>query len=257
MNGMTKRTGDDKASQASTLTLVDDIIVADFPYDSDLVAEIKCVPSAKWDKVAKVWRTPLTSLRQMRDFAIKYDFIISNEILAFDIPDHKNPGDGLSIRGKYVYLSFKYDPVMVRSVKQIEGITWDSKTKAWKAPMTAIETVVKWATTFKVDVPNDVRAEAERVSATQSERRSASREVDAEIDIPGLQGTLLPYQRAGVAYASTVKRTFIADEMGLGKTLQAIATLENLHLQREDGEASPAYPAVVVCPTTLVLNWKN
>ena len=256
MCGMTKY-DEPKGEVASTLSLVDDIVIAEFPYNSDLVAEIKCIPSARWDKVAKVWRAPMVSIRQMRDFAIKYDFVISNEILAFDIPDHKNPGDGLSIRGKYVYLSFKYDPVMVRSVKQIEGITWDSKTKAWKAPMTAIETVVKWATTFKQNVPDEVRAEAERISASQSERRSASREVDAEIDIPGLHGTLLPYQRAGVAYASAVKRTFIADEMGLGKTLQAIATLENLHLQREDGEASPAYPAVVVCPTTLVLNWKN
>ena len=164
-----------KGEVASTLSLVDDIVVAEFPYNSDLVAEIKCIPSARWDKVAKVWRAPMVSIRQMRDFAIKYDFVISNEILAFDIPDHKNPGDGLSIRGKYVYLSFKYDPVMVRSVKQIEGITWDSKTKAWKAPMTAIETVVKWATTFKQNVPDEVRAEAERISASQSERRSASR----------------------------------------------------------------------------------
>jgi SWI/SNF-related matrix-associated actin-dependent regulator of chromatin subfamily A-like protein 1 len=243
--------------QTSTLSLVDDIIVADFPYNSDLVAEIKGVSSAKWDKVAKVWRAPITSLRQMRDFALKYEFLISDEILAFNIPDHKNPGDGLSIRGKYLYLSFKYDPVMIRSVKQIEGITWDAKTKAWRAPMTAIETVVKWATTFKVDVSDDIRLEAERVSAGQSERRSASRQVDADIEIPGLQGTLLPYQRAGVAYASATKRTFIADEMGLGKTLQAIATLENLHAQREEEETSPAYPAVVVCPPTLVLNWKN
>lgn len=254
---MKNRQDEPNTPQTSTLSLVDDIIIAEFPYDPDLVVEIKGIPSAKWDKVAKVWRAPVTSLRQMRDFALKYGFFISNEILAFDIPDHKNPGDGLSIRGKYLYLSFKYDPVMVRSVKQIEGITWDAKTKAWKAPMTAIETVVKWATTFKQNVPDDIRLEAERMSASQSERRSASRQVDADIEIPGLQGTLLPYQRAGVAYASATKRTFIADEMGLGKTLQAIATLENLHAQREEEETSPVYPAVVICPPTLVLNWKN
>ena len=42
-------------------------------------------------------------------------------------------------------------------------------------------------------------------------------------------------------------RTFIADEMGLGKTLQAMATIEYVW---------DSYPAVVVCPATLVLNWK-
>jgi SNF2 family DNA or RNA helicase len=74
----------------------------------------------------------------------------------------------------------------------------------------------------------------------------ASRSTEAEIEIPTLQGELLPYQRAGVAYASSAKRTFIADDMGLGKTLQSIATLEYV---------MDSYPAVVVCPPSLVLNW--
>jgi len=39
--------------------------------------------------------------------------------------------------------------------------------------------------------------------------------------------------------------------MGLGKTIQAIATLEYF---AENGE-NAAYPAVIVCPPTLVLNW--
>jgi len=61
----------------------------------------------------------------------------------------------------------------------------------------------------------------------------------------------LPYQRAGVQYAVKAKRTFIADEMGLGKTIQAIAALEY------SSTSSEVYPAVVVCPPTLILNWKS
>jgi SNF2 family DNA or RNA helicase len=75
----------------------------------------------------------------------------------------------------------------------------------------------------------------------------ASRSVDAEISIPSIKAELLPYQRAGVSYASNARRTFIADEMGLGKTLQAIATIEYVQ---------DSYPAVVVCPPSLILNWK-
>jgi SNF2 family DNA or RNA helicase len=74
----------------------------------------------------------------------------------------------------------------------------------------------------------------------------ASRATEAEVDIVGLQGELLPYQRAGVVYAARARRTFIADDMGLGKTLQSIATLEYV---------TDSYPAVVVCPPSLVLNW--
>lgn len=68
---------------------------------------------------------------------------------------------------------------------------------------------------------------------------------DAELTIEGLGGELMPFQRAGVAYALERRRVFLADEQGLGKTIQALATVE----------ADLAYPAVVVAPASLKLNW--
>src|SRR5205814_45381 len=54
-------------------------------------------------------------------------------------------------------------------------------------------------------------------------------------------------QRAAVAYALWSRRCFLADEQGLGKTVEALAALE----------ADDAYPAVVVCPASLKLNWQR
>jgi SNF2 family DNA or RNA helicase len=68
---------------------------------------------------------------------------------------------------------------------------------------------------------------------------------DASVDVPGLGGELKPFQRAGVSYLLSQRRAFLADEQGLGKTIEALATLE----------ADGAYPAVVVCPASLKLNW--
>ncbi len=68
---------------------------------------------------------------------------------------------------------------------------------------------------------------------------------DAALDVPGLAGELKPFQRAGVRYLLAQRRAFLADEQGLGKTIEALATLE----------ADGAYPAVVVCPASLKLNW--
>ncbi len=243
--------------QQSILYLADDVLILDFPYEQDQVVQVKALPGAKWDKVGRVWRLPVSTLKQARDLALKWNFDISNEVLAFDLPAHANPGDGVSIEGKYLMLSFRYDQVMVRSVKQIPSVTWDSKTKAWKAPLTSIESVIKWATTFRQPIPDYVKAEADRISLSMTEIREASRSVDADISIPRLHGELLPYQRAGVSYASHTRRSFIADEMGLGKTIQAMATLEYIHSQYGDDETSPVYPAVVVCPPSLVLNWKK
>jgi superfamily II DNA or RNA helicase len=68
---------------------------------------------------------------------------------------------------------------------------------------------------------------------------------DAVLEVAGLGGELKPFQRAGVAYLLEQRRAFLADEQGLGKTIEALATLE----------ADGAYPAVVVCPASLKLNW--
>ena len=68
---------------------------------------------------------------------------------------------------------------------------------------------------------------------------------DAKLNVPGLGGELKPFQRAGVAYLLEQRRAFLADEQGLGKTIEALATLE----------ADGAYPAIVVCPASLKLNW--
>ncbi|HEY3759475.1 MAG TPA: DEAD/DEAH box helicase [Solirubrobacteraceae bacterium] len=68
---------------------------------------------------------------------------------------------------------------------------------------------------------------------------------DAPLHVDGLGGELKPFQRAGVSYLLTQRRAFLADEQGLGKTIEALAALE----------ADGAYPAVVVCPASLKLNW--
>ncbi len=68
---------------------------------------------------------------------------------------------------------------------------------------------------------------------------------EARLEVAGLGGELKPFQRAGVSYLLAQRRAFLADEQGLGKTIEALATLE----------ADGAYPAVVVCPASLKLNW--
>jgi SNF2 family DNA or RNA helicase len=227
------------------LKLDDDHLILDFPYDPSEVAQVKAIKGAKWDKVARVWRAPMSSLTEAREFAQTHGFEIDTEVLLFTLPAPKSEKRGVTAIGNWLMMSFGYDRVMVQSVKQVPGVTWDNKTHSWRAPITSIAEVVKWADTFKQPVPEDVRQMLTEVNNSMSELSNASRQTDAELEVAGLP--LLPYQRAGVAYASNARRTFIADEMGLGKTLQAIATLEHV---------PDSYPAVVVCPATLVLNWK-
>jgi len=91
-----------------------------------------------------------------------------------------------------------------------------------------------------------LRAEHDEALATIRSSRSTSGEPIDEVAAV-LGGQLAPFQWAGVRYALAARRTFIADEQGLGKTVEALAAIE----------ADGAYPAIVVCPASLKLNWER
>jgi SWI/SNF-related matrix-associated actin-dependent regulator 1 of chromatin subfamily A len=105
---------------------------------------------------------------------------------------------------------------------------------------------------FSVEVaPNArevlARLRAEHDAAIGDVRRSRAHDAPPLGIEDRLGGELRPFQRAGVAYALQARRAFLADEQGLGKTVQALAALE----------ADDAFPAVVVCPASLKLNWRR
>jgi hypothetical protein len=91
-----------------------------------------------------------------------------------------------------------------------------------------------------------LRAEHAAALATIRSSRATSGEPIAEVAAV-LGGELAPFQWAGVRYVLDARRAFIADEQGLGKTVEALAALE----------ADGAFPAVVVCPASLKLNWER
>jgi SWI/SNF-related matrix-associated actin-dependent regulator 1 of chromatin subfamily A len=91
------------------------------------------------------------------------------------------------------------------------------------------------------------RLRREHDAAIEDVRRSRAHDGPALAIEDRLGGELRPFQRAGVAYVLWSRRCFLADEQGLGKTVEALAALE----------ADDAYPAVVVCPASLKLNWRR
>lgn len=84
--------------------------------------------------------------------------------------------------------------------------------------------------------------------------RVAADALESSSAIPGLRASLFPYQARGVEWMlQTVRHTgglILADEMGLGKTIQIIALLLS---EKPDVTA----PALIVCPTSLIANWRN
>ncbi|WP_329581236.1 DEAD/DEAH box helicase [Kitasatospora sp. NBC_01250] len=71
----------------------------------------------------------------------------------------------------------------------------------------------------------------------------------------GFGTTLRPYQERGVAWLASLSRlglgAVLADDMGLGKTVQTLALLA------AEQEAGAGGPTLLVCPTSLVANWRR
>jgi len=92
----------------------------------------------------------------------------------------------------------------------------------------------------------DLRREHAQAAAAVRASRATEGEAIPEVAMR-LGGVPAPFQWAAVRYALDARRTFLADEQGLGKTVEALAALE----------ADDAYPALVICPASLKLNWQR
>lgn len=96
----------------------------------------------------------------------------------------------------------------------------------------------------------------ERDKAFRKTVRELKSVTDSDLVIPrSLEHTLRGYQVTGYRWMKTISAYgfggILADDMGLGKTLETIAFLLS---EKEDNGSCKA---LVVCPSSLVLNWEN
>ena len=143
-------------------------------------------------------------------------------------------------KGEYlIKITFAYDLDTLVQVRSLPGRKYYPDWHYWSTPLhiEIINTLEKWG--FEIDA--NLKAYIEQVELQGNKILRDG--------IPGLKGTLFPFQTIGVSFVETHNgRALIADEMGLGKTVQVLAWLQ-LHPQ--------IGPAIIVCPASLKLNWKR
>ena len=92
---------------------------------------------------------------------------------------------------------------------------------------------------------------------TLLEQLSQTNSVNKDHPVPStFSGTLRPYQTRGYSWLMSLKQWglggCLADDMGLGKTIQSLALV--LKSWNEDGDKRPN---LLICPTSVVNNWKK
>lgn len=108
-----------------------------------------------------------------------------------------------------------------------------------------------------LDALDGVDVEADPAWQAAAERQGRRQNASAAPIPADFAAPLRPYQAEGVKWLQYLEQCgfagILADEMGLGKTLQALTWLR---LQRLNPEAQ-GRPALVICPTSLVENWRQ
>lgn len=231
-----------------SVALEGDSLILSFPYDSAIVDAVREIPGRRWDPQRRVWSAPASSIRAVRAVASAHGLRLDDSTRR--LPD-RDPDLRPSVRmaAGRLTLSFPYDRDLVARIRDIPGARWSSASREWTVDEEAAVDVAEFVLATGAQIDDSARETLSDLVESIA-RLGASSAATAEIDIPRLSGTLLPFQRAGVAYvlsASTDGGVLLADQMGLGKTVQALASIA----------ARDALPALIVCPASLRLNWQR
>lgn len=197
---------------------------------------------------------------KMALIAYKMARLYSKQLAAYGIDFHAipNPAEGIPtgprppkvdklvlVSPQGFCLQSNYDANLVAAIKDFFRYRrWNPEQRVWEVGSDAIK-VLEFAATWGFDLSDKAFERINMMEEQRQARIGASKAASADFQVPGLGGTLRPFQAAGVKYAVGAKRVMIADEMGLGKTIQALATVKALD----------AFPVLVVCPASLKLNW--
>ena len=236
-----------------------------FDYNPNIVDAVRTIPNRRWDSAKKLWLVSKECVSFVRKIAEEYNITLTDEVK--DLPDvDMGNGSVVSVHERNFALSFPYDAQTISLVRQMPGSSWNPSKRAWLVPIEAADEVLAFVSQQGAVVTPDAMALLKEAADVRDIIASSSAN-DAELVIegfgkPNLQ--LFPYQRAGVRYAMRAmgfeyadgkftkvregnEGVLIGDEMGLGKTPQGLGVLK----------AANAFPAVVVVPASLKINWKR
>jgi SNF2 family DNA or RNA helicase len=141
-------------------------------------------------------------------------------------------------------------------IKAIPGSRWDPDDKIWTVPLTYPHCLMLrgvFGKKLKIGTALNMWA---RTTGDATRTRASIRDLLeftpaqthlAEVIDP-LSKNLRPYQVVGASFLHH-DSGLLADEVGTGKTIQSLSAMRRI--------GDDAYPAIVICPNSLKLNWQR
>ena|SRR3990167_9146494 len=226
------------------------------PYNGEMIEQFRQVHGRIWNPHDQRWEFPLSEAKAVIEILLHHYPAAS---VPLDLPEEAPFGELKRLNDDTITISsVEYDSELYSQIKEgFRERKWDMQRRWWEVKVISFGTInllCKLATQFNLTTPPEVKAllqvkeeEFEVERKAKEEAIAASSALTAEIEIAGLKGQLMPFQKAAVEYVEGKGgRVLIADDMGLGKTVEALAWCQ-LHPEKR--------PVVVVCPKNVKYSW--
>jgi len=237
-------------------------IIIKFQYDTEIISEVREITGRRWDPDRKVWKVPIVFASAVIDFARKWDFDISPNIV-IQAKDYGQKKEILSpwkidVNGKDLKVVFPYDPVLVNAVRQIPGRTYCKPEQMWTVPASSSPYIYNFVREINEqydDIEFVVTDAAKRIMGVRSKKTSSKmkerwRAVEEFIENKySLPKGLYDHQIEGIKYIIANKNSGLFDEQGLGKTCQALISVDAYK------QINVIENLLVVCPNSVKYPW--
>lgn len=253
------------------------LLTARSPYNADLVAVQRDIPSRRWDGSQNTFNPKAPGCREaVKAMVEDYGFTVTDAAKAIldgaaskALASHRVElaNDDWRYAGHRPFtLVFPKNFAISNRIKKAEGWEWNSERVCWavkaipeNVPMLRELTEEHgffWSEEAKARLLY-LKSDADRIERATRELTAASHALDTDTVYEGVSYdrmglvagplTLRGFQNAGVEYALKTRGTFIADDMGTGKTIQALIAAREAN----------AFPAVVVVRASIKPKWRD
>ncbi len=176
-------------------------IVLESQYDPRLVEAIRTITGRKWDQETKRWKFPLTAIKPLKQLAAQFD-------VEWQIDDDSPIVDPIevptvTVKGGQFVIYTTYDRDVLDAIKEMPGVSWDRREAAFRVPLECVVEIDEFVTRFDGVLDGQAQELISSAGDTIALFRASSA-TEANLQIDGLSGTLMPFQQAGVVYALRV-----------------------------------------------------
>lgn len=187
------------ASPLGVVDVADERFTVTFDYDPAAVTAVKEIPGRRWDPAERRWTAPFDAVRAVKAFAATHGLRLTDAADA--VPDVEyDTSPRIDVVGGVFLISFPFDREMIGRVRDLPGARWNAARSGWEVDLEAAIEVSEFALATGARTGEDAQPVLTEARAAVA-RIAASAAHDADLEIDGLGGDLLPFQRAGVLYA--------------------------------------------------------